>query len=152
VFPSALRLRRPRGPLDVLVALKLGLPGQPELAAGAVAPGVTLILHEVVGALEISLRYVDAAVAELRSEVDERTWLLGGDRLFPDVVGRTVIVVDDGLATGATAAAAALGPQLGPRTGSGRRARGLYAGRCCPRKRRRRHGALDSRAVRASSE
>lgn len=95
-------------PLDVLVALKLGAPGQPELAAGAVAPGVTLILDDIVGALEISSRYLEVAAEELRAEVEARMRLLRGDAPFPDLAGRTVVIVDDGLATGATATAAAL--------------------------------------------
>ena len=95
-------------PLDVIVALKLGIPGQPEHAAGAVAPGVNLILHEVVNALDISQRYLDVAVEELRSEVEARMRLFRADLRFPDLAARTVIVVEDGLATGVTAAAAAL--------------------------------------------
>ena len=95
-------------PLDVIVALKLGIPGQPEHAAGAVAPGITLVIREIVNALAISQRYLDVAAEELRSEVEERMRLFRGDLRFPDLAPRTVIVVEDGLATGVTAAAAAL--------------------------------------------
>jgi putative phosphoribosyl transferase len=92
--------------LDVIVALKLGVPGQPDLALGAVAPGVTLIRQELMASLEISERYVKAALAELQPAVEDRMRLLRGDRPFPQLVGRTVILVDDGLASGMTAAAA----------------------------------------------
>ncbi len=97
-----------RAPLDVVVALKLGVPGQPELALGAVAPGVTILRREIMASLEISQRYVEAALAELQPAVEARTRLLRGDRPLPELTGRTVIVVDDGLASGMTAAAAAV--------------------------------------------
>jgi putative phosphoribosyl transferase len=92
--------------LDVIVALKLGVPGQPEIALGAVAPGVTLIRHDLMDLLEISERYVTTALAELDPTLHARMSLFRGNRAFPQLVGRTVILVDDGLASGMTAAAA----------------------------------------------
>jgi putative phosphoribosyl transferase len=93
-------------PLDVIVALKVGVPGQPELALGAVAPGVALVRQELVVLLEISDGYVETAIAELGPEVEARTRLLRGERPLPDLTGRAVVLVDDGLASGMTAAAA----------------------------------------------
>ncbi|QIN80872.1 phosphoribosyltransferase [Rubrobacter marinus] len=101
--------RRLRAPLDVLIARKLGAPGQPELGIGAVAQGGALVLNErIVRALGLSGEHVRrAAEGELR-EVERRLRLLRGDRPEPEVAGRTVILADDGLATGATARAAVL--------------------------------------------
>lgn len=94
-------------PLDVLVVRKLGLPGQPELAMGAIASGGALVLNEDV------LRYLDERMASLESvkarelaEVQRRERSYRGDRPALAVAGRTAILVDDGLATGATMEAA----------------------------------------------
>jgi len=93
-------------PLDVIVALKLGVPGQPDLALGAVAPGVMLVRRELMRSLEISDRYVETALAELRPRLEACTRLLRGVRPLPDLTERAVVLVDDGLASGMTAAAA----------------------------------------------
>jgi predicted phosphoribosyltransferase len=105
-----------RAPLDVFVARKLGVPGHEELAMGAVATGGVRVLNdEVVRGLEIPDDVIDAITVWERQEVARRERLYRGDRLIPDVRGRTVILVDDGLATGASmhAAVAAL-RQQGP--------------------------------------
>ncbi len=96
-------------PLDVFIARKLGAPGQPELGIGAIAQGGTLVLNDrIVRALKLSEEHVRRAAEEELREVERRLRLLRGDRPEPEVRGRTVILVDDGLATGATARAALL--------------------------------------------
>src|SRR6266508_3293060 len=94
-------------PLDVFVVRKLGVPGQEEFAMGAIASGgVRLLNQDVVRALRISPEQVDAVTAAERWELErrEREYRLG--RPFPDLQGRTVILVDDGVATGSTMLAA----------------------------------------------
>jgi predicted phosphoribosyltransferase len=94
-------------PLDVFPVRKLGVPGYEELAMGAVATGGVRVLNdEIVGGLGISEHEIDAAVARELEELARREQLFRGDRLPPDIEGRTVILVDDGLATGATMRAA----------------------------------------------
>jgi putative phosphoribosyl transferase len=119
-MPGAIVLALPRGgvpvgyevavalglPLDVLVVRKLGVPGHEELAMGAIAGGATVLNDEVVDALgipEAAIRKVEAAE---RRELDRREQRYRGARPRPDISGRTVIVVDDGLATGSTMRAA----------------------------------------------
>ena len=98
-------------PLDVFVVRKLGLPGQPELAMGAIASGGVRVLNEdVVRALGIPDQLIDAVAAKEQSEVERREREYRDGRPPIDVRGRTVILVDDGLATGSSmrVAAAAL--------------------------------------------
>jgi len=126
--PDVLVLALPRGgvpvgyevsralgaPLDVFLVRKLGVPGYEELAMGAVASGGVRVLNdEIVRGLGISEHGIDVAVAREMEELARRERLYRGDRPPPDVAGRTVILVDDGLATGATmrAAVAALREQ-----------------------------------------
>jgi putative phosphoribosyl transferase len=92
--------------LDVLVVRKLGAPGQPELAVGAVAPGVTVLDQEMVRLLDVPESYLEAAIARARAEVKRWVALFSSNAPSTDVAGRTVIVVDDGIATGSTALAA----------------------------------------------
>jgi putative phosphoribosyl transferase len=94
-------------PLDVLVVRKLGAPDQEELAIGAVASGGSEYLNrELIDALGLSLEELDEIRGRERAEVQRRTARYRGDRPWPDLHGRSVIVVDDGAATGATALAA----------------------------------------------
>jgi predicted phosphoribosyltransferase len=113
--PVAYEVARALGtPLDVFVVRKLGVPGHEELAMGAVATGGVRVLNDdVVRGLRIPDRVIDAVTALEQQELARRERLYRGDRTPPDVRGRTVILVDDGLATGATmhAAIAALRQQ-----------------------------------------
>ncbi|MFL6526583.1 MAG: phosphoribosyltransferase [Chthoniobacterales bacterium] len=96
-------------PLDVLVVRKLGVPGWEELAMGAIASGGTCVMNdEVIGALGLDVRQsVDQVLAAEREELRSREDRYRGGKPFPDLRGRCVILVDDGLATGATMRAAA---------------------------------------------
>jgi predicted phosphoribosyltransferase len=105
-----------RAPLDVFVVRKLGVPGHEELAMGAVATGGVRVLNEdVVRGLGIPDHMIDAVTTWERRELTRRERLYRGERPAPDARGKTVILVDDGLATGASmqAAIAAL-RQQGP--------------------------------------
>src|SRR4051812_22519916 len=94
-------------PLDVFIVRKLGVPGHEEFAMGAVATGGVRVLNEeVVRGLHIPDRVIDAIAARELEELRRRERLYRGERLPPDVRGRTVILVDDGLATGASMQAA----------------------------------------------
>ncbi|MFE0812473.1 phosphoribosyltransferase [Streptomyces sp. NPDC058794] len=94
-------------PLDVLVARKIGLPGRPETGIGAiVGDDPPLFDQRALEMLGLTEERLAPDVARERDELRRRTLLYRGDRSAPDVRDRTVIVVDDGLATGATARAA----------------------------------------------
>jgi len=106
--PVAYEVARALGaPLDVLVVRKIGAPGNPEYGIGAVAEGDVRVLnqHEV-SRLLMSVEELESAVARARSEIDARVRKYRGGRPPLEVRGRSVIVVDDGLATGGTARAA----------------------------------------------
>ena len=89
--------------LDVLLVRKLGVPGAEELAMGAVAPGATLLNQDLVARLGIPRSVVDVVVGRELAELKRREQAYRGNRPPIHVRGRTVILVDDGLATGATA-------------------------------------------------
>ena len=100
-----------RAPLDIFLVRKLGVPGHEELAMGAIATGGVRVLNEdVMRHISIPDAAIDAVAAKEQRELERRERLYRGDRPAPDVKGQTVILVDDGLATGSTmrAAAAAL--------------------------------------------
>jgi predicted phosphoribosyltransferase len=119
--PDVLVLALPRGgvlvayevaralnaPLDAFLVRKLGVPGHEEFAMGAIATGGVRVLNEpVVRALGIPDYAIDAVAVKEQEELARRERLYRGDRPPPDVRGETVILVDDGLATGATMQAA----------------------------------------------
>ena len=93
-------------PLDVVVVCKVGAPGKPELGVGAVAPGVALADEHALHLLGLNGEAFEACAAEARQELDRRLKRYRGEAGLPDIAGRTVIVVDDGLATGLSARAA----------------------------------------------
>jgi putative phosphoribosyl transferase len=94
-------------PLDVLVVRKLGVPGQEELAMGAIACGGVRVLNwEIIRAFALSPEQIDAVVAKEARELQRREQVYRGKRIRMEVHGRTVILVDDGLATGSTMHAA----------------------------------------------
>jgi putative phosphoribosyl transferase len=94
-------------PLDIFIVRKLGVPGHEELAMGAVATGGERVLNEqVVRGLGIPDYVIDAVAAWEQQELERRERTYRGNRPPPDVSGKTVILVDDGLATGATMHAA----------------------------------------------
>lgn len=95
-------------PLDLMLVRKLGAPGREELAMGAIATGGARVLNdEVVRGLHVSDEAIEAKVKREREELERRQRLYRGDRPEPEMAGRCVILVDDGLATGATMQAAA---------------------------------------------
>ncbi|MFE9424025.1 phosphoribosyltransferase [Kitasatospora sp. NPDC006697] len=106
--PVAFEVARALGaPLDILVVRKIGAPGQPELALGAVGEGgIRLYNHDIITALGIGAGQLEQLADRTAAEVAERTGLLRGDRAALDPAGRAVVVVDDGVATGATVRAA----------------------------------------------
>ena len=106
--PVAYEVARALGaPLDVFVVRKLGVPGYEELAMGAVATGGVRVLNDqIVDRLGIPDHLIDAVAAREQQELSRRELLYRGGRPPPNIRGRTVILVDDGLVTGATMHAA----------------------------------------------
>src|SRR5690349_5725557 len=119
--PDVLILALPRGgvpvayevsrilnaPLDIFVVRKLGVPGHEELALGAIATGGAIVFNdEVVQSLGVPRYAIDRVIERERQELERREREYRGDRPPPEVTGRTVILVDDGLATGASMHAA----------------------------------------------
>lgn len=99
--------RRLGVPLDVMVVRKLGVPGHEELAMGAIASGGVVVRNEeVIAGLGIDDDTLEQVAARERVELRRREQRFRGDRTTPSVEGRTVIVVDDGIATGSTVKAA----------------------------------------------
>jgi putative phosphoribosyl transferase len=126
--PNLLVLALPRGgvpvgyevaralhaPLDLMLVRKLGVPGHEELAMGAIASGgIRVISEDIVAALGIPHRAIATIASHEEHELQRREYAYRGGRMPPEVAGKTVILVDDGLATGSTmrAAVAALKAQ-----------------------------------------
>lgn len=100
-------------PLDIFIVRKLGVPGQEELAMGAIASGGVVVLQsDVIGAYRIREETLNAIIARERIEIERREIAYRRGRPPASLAGRTVILVDDGLATGSSmkAAVRALGP------------------------------------------
>jgi putative phosphoribosyl transferase len=96
-----------RAPLDVFIVRKLGTPGQPELAMGAIATGGVRVLNmPVVEELGIPMEVIESVRAEEEEELKRRELAYRGRHSEPRVCGKTVILIDDGVATGATVRAA----------------------------------------------
>jgi putative phosphoribosyl transferase len=96
-------------PLDIVLVRKIGVPGEPELALGAVADGAApqvLIDDRLVAALGVDPAYIAAETKAQLAEIERRRILYRGGRRPAPLAGRTVIVVDDGIATGSTTRAA----------------------------------------------
>jgi predicted phosphoribosyltransferase len=108
--PVAYEVARALGaPLDVLVVRKLGVPGHEELAMGAIAPGGVRVLNQgLLEQLGIEPRELERVERRERAELERRQQAYRGPRPFPDLRGKSVILVDDGLATGASMRAAVL--------------------------------------------
>lgn len=94
-------------PLDIVVTRKIGAPGNPELAVGAVTEEGEMILdHDLVGALGVTSEYLRREAARQVEEIRAREEKYRGRRPYPALEGRTVVIVDDGIATGSTVRAA----------------------------------------------
>jgi predicted phosphoribosyltransferase len=101
-----------RAPLDLVLVRKIGVPFRPELAAGAVVDGEhaeTVWNRDILRELELSEDSLEDDVAQQLREIERRRKVYLGDRPRPRIAGRTAIVVDDGIATGATIRAALIG-------------------------------------------
>jgi putative phosphoribosyl transferase len=93
-------------PLDVVIPRKVGAPGNPELGLGAVAEGVQVLDQHLIGLLGVSDRYLRSEIAAQEEEIRRRSAAYRGQRPPAELAGRIAIVIDDGVATGGTAAAA----------------------------------------------
>ncbi len=94
-------------PLDLVITRKIGAPGQPELAVGAVSQEGEIVTNpELVTILRISEGYLREEAARQVEEITRRMKKYRGDRPYPKLAGKTVVIVDDGIATGATIRAA----------------------------------------------
>ncbi|MGE0103066.1 MAG: phosphoribosyltransferase [Blastocatellales bacterium] len=103
-------------PLDMVLVRKLGVPGQEELAMGAISTGGACVLNDdVLGWMNIPREVIEQAIERESVELARRESLYRGDRPPPAIKGKTVILIDDGLATGSTMRAAIRGLlQLSP--------------------------------------
>jgi predicted phosphoribosyltransferase len=108
--PVGFEIARALGwPFDLMLVRKLGVPGDEELAMGAVAiNGVCLLNEDIIGHLNISKDTLDSVMAREQEELKRRNDAYRGGRPAPDLQERTVILVDDGMATGADMRAAAM--------------------------------------------
>jgi putative phosphoribosyl transferase len=103
----AAEVARERGwPLDIVIPRKVGAPFNPELGLGAVAPGVRVLDQRMIDQLGVSEDYLEEEIAIQEEEIRRRTEAYRGGRPPVELRGRVAVVVDDGVATGGTAAAA----------------------------------------------
>lgn len=94
-------------PLDVLIVRKIGFPGQPELAIGAVSETGAVVLNEsIISSYGVSDDYVKKEISRQKEEISRRVKLYRKGESISELEGRTIILVDDGVATGATVKAA----------------------------------------------
>jgi putative phosphoribosyl transferase len=101
--------RRLGAPLDVLVVRKVGVPGHEELGLGAISEGAKVVIDEgVTHAAGVSADEFDQLAERELAELRRRVEVYRGDRDLPDLTDRDVVIVDDGIATGATARAAVM--------------------------------------------
>jgi predicted phosphoribosyltransferase len=109
-MPVAAEVARALGvPFDVFLVRKLGVPGHEELAFGAIAQGgVQVLNNSLIADLDLPPSAVEHVAARERTELERRDELYRGGRPFPILHDRTVILIDDGLATGATMEAAVI--------------------------------------------
>jgi putative phosphoribosyl transferase len=107
-IPVAYEIGKELGaPVDVFVVRKLGVPGQEELAMGAIATGdVRIVNYDVVNQLGLDQGTIDRVTDQERRELRRREQLYRGDRKLPVLAGKSIILVDDGIATGSTMRAA----------------------------------------------
>jgi len=99
--------RRLGAPLDVVVPKKVGAPFNPELGLGAVAPGVRVLDEDLIRRLGVADDYLEREIRREEAEIERRTDAYRGGRPPLELEGRTAVIVDDGVATGGTAVAAA---------------------------------------------
>lgn len=93
-------------PLDVIIPRKIGAPGQPELAIGAIGNDITVLEESTIRYLGVSQEYIQREIERQKQEIARRWKLYRDDKPFPDIKGKTVLLVDDGVATGNTTLAA----------------------------------------------
>jgi putative phosphoribosyl transferase len=94
-------------PLDIVIVRKIGFPGQPELAIGAVSETGRVVLNEsIISMYGVSKDYVEREVSQQKKEISRRAELYRKGKRLPSLEGKTIILVDDGVATGATMKAA----------------------------------------------
>jgi predicted phosphoribosyltransferase len=94
-------------PLDIIIVRKIGFPGQPELAIGAVAETGAVVLNEkIISMGGVPDDYIKSETERQKKEIERRKELYRGGESIPELKGKTVILVDDGVATGATIKAA----------------------------------------------
>lgn len=94
-------------PLDIFIVRKLGVPGHEELAMGAIASGGAIVFNEdIINDLNIPQLRIDRVIEEETTELERRETVYRGSRPFPDLTNKIVILIDDGIATGASIRAA----------------------------------------------
>jgi putative phosphoribosyl transferase len=94
-------------PLDIVIVRKIGFPGQPELAIGAVSETGTVVLNEsIISTYGVPKDYIEREIFRQKEEISRRTKLYRKGKRLPSLEGKTIILVDDGVATGATMKAA----------------------------------------------